>query len=898
MIRRSCIYLAFVFSLSAFYGACSRSEENSGWLQAIPADSPLVLLHHGDDLFSVLESAHRPFIEALSSIDTDELGRLAADINEPLSLMATALFPAGSHALEPVFVLSDSHQALTTIAKAFETPYAQNQYRFQRHSIHLIHLETETFFATRLGNWVLISRNSAAIEQGIRTWQGEYTSIEVPSNELPGAHFIVNTPHLEHWASRLGAPRYLPYLRGLFNGTEPAVVHTRTHSYDSESYIGSLEGTITVRNPDGSPLMSVLAHEPGALQLDRHIPGDAAFFALYHSRPGISGDPELLSPLDTLLHGNPAQIERFSATLHPETAFVAFETFGTVSSGENMFIRRLEDAALFFQLLEEFYDQGLLQKNGDIYYVNSRLMGRLLGGPVGYFSDFYLMRSAETVLMAQRSGLARRADQDRRRRAVYYYNDEYLEIRNRHPESASFFAYARQNELLDYLESLLNPINHARYLSTLADVTAMSTVLATEGLSFKLDGYTTEDRAEPVRDLWVYDLQGARITAPPTQTSLFSAGRNELFFATETGSVLGLAADGTAVFETSSGSDTPIGSPVIYDWYGNNQYAILIAAGNRIYAWNTRGIPMPNFPVTLSERITSPLLVADIARDGQPEMVVTTADRQVHVLDQRGENIRGWPVGVQVQVNHTPLFQSIQGRHALWLTAGNGLYAFRSDGERVEDFPLFTESDFGPLTIHENHLLAGGGDGYLYAIGAQPLFRTDPESDLPAAYEDVSTDGSIHMQRIPTAQAAVRTRPVVQQLTRQVRTSPSDNDAPDSAARPLQTQQVILVQNSNGSIFLFDTQGTLLTTHQIGQPATDYHTLQIADLNNNGREDLIALSRAGRIFAWQVRDGVRVEHIPTASVRYPLATVLLEGGETVLVGQTRDGIRAWSFRRQ
>src|SRR5690625_7575735 len=98
------------------------------------------------------------------------------------------------------------------------------------------------------------------------------------------------------------------------------------------------------------------------------------------------------------------------------------------------------------------------------------------------------------------------------------------------------------------------------------------------------------------------------------------------------------------------------------------------AAGNKIYAWNASGSPLPNFPVILREEITTPLQVADVTRDGVAEMIVATADRQVHILDARGDAISGWPRTANSQIQAQPLLAEVGGQRSIFAFAETRLY--------------------------------------------------------------------------------------------------------------------------------------------------------------------------------------------------------------------------------
>lgn len=875
------------FILFILVAGCSEEQVERSWLSTVPSESPLIILHHGADLSEVLEKQQSIQLEELSSIQLDDMADMQNQLSMSVQTEAIALYPTDSHQLQPVFVLKDQGSGIVALADPFHKEYAKNRYQFEDHTIHILHLEEQELYATQLQDWIVMSKNSLAVENSILTFSGDKPEVSIAEEQLQYGDFLLNTPKLSNWLELLGAPRYLPRFDNLFDGTGPVVINLSGKYEEDPLYHMSLTGSIPITADEQSRFVSAFSSDPADSDLDRYIPTDAAFFTVFHNNAADSppSNAEIISPLDSMLTEDTERYQEIAQTLATSTAFAAFEPSGFLSSGEQIFLRRLENTAAFDRILDELAQNGYIELDNNIYYVNSNVLSGLLGGPLGHFTDFYVMRSANAAVITRRSALARRIDQDRRRRAVYYYDDDYIEVRQRHPESVSAWVYSRNNPLMNYLESHLNPVNHARFLAGLTDIGTASIVRNGDELSLKMDTYLIQDRTEPVREQWVYNLGGSRLTGKPLLVDILGGSLDELVVATESNEIFGIAADGTGFLETNTVNDRPVGSPVVYDWYGNNQYAVLVAAGNKIYGWSMQGVPLPNFPVTMNEDITAPLVLADISRSGRPEMIVTTADRQVHVLDQRGRNIEGWPQDVNVSVTRKPEFREFDGRSSLWVPAGNGLFAFSRDGGRRDNFPVFIEADFGPISFHDNHILAGASDGHLYAIGRTPFFADSLVAESEEAVEVDQTDGKMEVRRIYVGNSPIINSPIVQTLT-------ISNDTDDSIR-----EQMIGVQTLNGNLFLLNEAGQLRMTRNMGQPSAEYDNMQIADINGDGKPDMLGVAETGRVYAWQVESGERLSDIPSSSMRYPIVADLLANGETELIGQTRSGLQCWSFRR-
>ncbi len=880
-------HLFWVLALSFMVFSCKKIPQKP-WSDAIPGYTPAVLVFpDSTTLNQALQENYMPFFDDLSSSAIPVAQKFSTPASGPINIKAMILFPDESTQWVPIWVASSQHDFLEDIDTTYSRQYTQQEYTFHGATIHKLFLNDVIIYVTQLKKWTLFSQSSYGIEESIRAYLGLIPSIDTKDTRLQPGTLVLNAGHIDRWIDMEAALKYRPLINNAFAGLRPVDLHVSAADTTDNKRI-TIKGIVPVA-PDSalSPLARSFAGAPHKFQLSRYIPSDAASFALMQD-PGISSTEldtiTASTRLDSLFKSQHDLYNHIEQTLDPEWAFVTFDPGGFLSIGENLFIRRLKDAGEFENQLSHLADQGYIRKVGSNYYIRGTLLAHLVGTPVCTYTNFYVGTVGGSVILAPRSGLITRLQSDWSQRRMMYYSDYFKSIRKDFPEQTSAFFFVQGNRFQQYIKSYLSKNNSVAAITSQFDTFAASLVRNDSGqLSLLAHTYSSKQSNKPYQEQWFYAMNNANLTGEPALANLGGNSHNELVVSNSSGKISILAADGTVLDQMETIGDTPIGSPVVYDWYGNGQNAVLIASGNKIYAWNSNGDLLPHFPITMEEKITSPLTVADVTRDGLPELIVATADRKLHVLNGRGQDIPGWPVETNTVITHAPEFKQFQGEWSVWAVADNALFAWGQDGRLQSGFPLFLPAKLSDSpTFYKDQMLVGSADGYVYTVGPTRMLSDSLNTYRNTAY-DTLDNGKLHMGALYVGNSGIVGKPSIQDLDVRI----------DSAT--VKKMTTILTSTDNGSVFLFSTDGKLLFTENMGQPSNQNWTPRVADLNYDGHKDIVALAAFGRLFAWDIINQQRLFNLPTASMNYPVITDLDGDGNIDIISETKDGIRMWSI---
>lgn len=805
------------------------------------------------------------------------ISSLGSDLLDDVDVYAFLLYPDTASEWQPVWITSATQSDISHILPDFQRDFEQNRYDFQGYTIEKMFIADRTLFTFSSDEWSAFSESSIALEDMIRASRDSDYQLELSGYE-PSAEWIMNLGSAGYFARHNALIALYPALDDLFSGAGILPLQMTSGSAEGN---WNMEGSVGI-GQNSSDFLEIFKAEPAAFRLDRYIPVNASSFFLYRSDV-ITPEPvldtlEVRSEADHFLLENSDFTERIKQQLDPETAFVTFTRSGPASESEYLYLKVASDSSAVKSLLNQMHSEDLIEKDGDTYMFNSLIGAKLFGSNLFSAPNFYLTVYDNVIALAMRKGLAESIGGDADRRRVVYYHDGYRAIADANPANLSTFFYANAQSFETYLQPWLHPQNYVHPLLNPFDQIVLTTSFdqTNQKLDVSLQNVTGTQTEQPYTEQWLFSLHDTELTGTPVTGNLTGTSSDEVVFAATNGSVYVLAADGTSIFQVSTDEDTPVGSPVLYDWYGNNSLVIMQAAGNKIYAWNSNGESLPNFPVVMREMITTPLIVEDVTNNGMGEMIVATADRNLHVLNNHGQPLGGWPQSTNAAIRDKPVIAQVNNTRSIIAFAENTLHSWSVNGNLHAGYPEFLPVQInGSPAVAGNHVIGSGMDGKLYAVGSTPLFTDSLSTRI--------SQGSLLLESLTVANTRLLSAPYYHE------------DIQLRGPSGLIRGDVIALQASNGSIFLHHSNGTPISIHAMGQPGSDTVSPFITDLTGDGRNDLIALAEFGRLYAWDVLSGERLTDLPTAGMTYPYIGDFLNNGKIEIIAQTRDGLICWTI---
>lgn len=870
------IQILITFFIISQFTNCS-SVPNKDWHALIPENTTLIVVpEQGLNVQDIVTKQYASYLDDLTPSAIQQIAGLDTEVSNRLQVKALALNPTTSVSSSLLWISDSPDQNLSSWAQRFYQPFTQNNYEFNGLTIHKLFFNRQEVFAAQVKEHLILSESSLLIENSIRSYLGQAPSIKLDENPEVST-LVLNTPELDNWIEQFSLVSHRPAIINKFSGTEPVSL-TLNAAEDTTDNV-HLSGRIQLQD-NRSVLVDAFSYENSPITLDRHITSNAAGFAILRLPPAsvpVEPTDGIITPLDSLLLNDLDTYQELANKLSSEFAFEAFPESGLLETGEFLFMRKVNDRTGFRNQLNALVREGVITQSGNSYQMSSRVMAELIGSELSTLRDFYLSFSDDVAVIAKRRGLAESVNADRIRRRVIYYDDTYSGIRDELPDAVSGFLWANSAEFLKFISPELKPDNIAGGLLSRFDIISMTMTAEDNAVDLSINTYSQEGSSLPYEELWVLPLSNFELSGEPVLGDIVGSNTEEIIISTQDGRVYGLAIDGTIAMQTSTEGLTPVGGPQLYDWYGNNQQIIFLAAGSKIFAWNENGNLLPRFPLEMDEQITSPVLVQDILRNGVPEIVVATEDRKVHVLDGRGENVRGWPQNTNTSVTSRPVFEMKDNIWSIWAFSENALHSWLRNGNARPGYPQFVNARFtGSPVIYNNQIIASAADGYLYSIGMNPVFSDSVGTTIS---EDSISVRSLYVANSELTSVHVEENVLLKDSTDFYR------------------EDVFVTQSANGSLFLYNKEGQLRFTKSLGQPGSDTFTPQLVDINSDLNQELLALAEFGRLFAWEVLTEERIFGLPTSGMKYPIITDLNGDGQKELIAQTREGLRCWTITK-
>ena len=847
------------------------------WSDFIPGSTLFVIVPEANTtLDELLSSPVIPLFDDISPTAFQLVSTIQSSSEELVTVEAMLLYPDTSNDWQPAWITQTKPGLLNYLTGNYQPEFEQKNYDFLGFTIEKLFFSDRIIFIAEFDSYTIFSESSRAIESMIRTMYGREETAGVTREQASPGSVIFNTPGLDLLTRQIAQVTYRPFLYDIFRGTNAASFQFQ--QIDGQEWNWQFTGEIEL-DTEKSNLVTLYSSAASGFTLDRYIPINAASFSIFRSSPVNINLDEFESETDTdnYLNSNQTLIRELRQYLGNEVAFVSFADSGPASTSEYLYLRSLQNLNRIKSVFDELSEEGLAIRNDQTYFINSTIIGKLFGSELYPNTDFYITLYDRVAAIAQRNGLAESVGGDAERRRVMFFDDDYQKIRQSFSSSLSSITYVDAGRFGRYVQPWLYPQNYVGTVLGQFDRFVATTQLSENGQSLlvQLTNFEQERTERPFRDEWVFPLGGADITGKAVLADITGSSRNEVIFSADDGFVYVLATDGTLVLQADTETDVPIGSPVIYDWYGNNQNIIMQAAGDKVYAWNREGEILPNFPVQLGEAITTPLTVMDITGNGVAEMILATADRRVHILNARGQAINGWPQSTNATVRSRPFISEVSGQQSLFVIAENALHAWNINGQRRNGFPVFLSTQIsGSPAAFRNHIVASGYDGNVYSIGTSALFSDE--------FSTTHRSDSLYVQSLPVSNSSLNS-------------TPASHSVMLRGDEGLFRDDFVLLQSSNGSIFLYGSDGELHFTQSLGQPSADHFSPVITDINGDNREDIVALADFGRLYAWDILSGERHGELPTTGMRHPLIVDFFGDGNKEIITQTRDGLQCWTI---
>jgi hypothetical protein len=856
--------------LFAFFGCfllcfCSRSK-NYKWARAIPNKSAFVIIPaEGTSLQSAVKSKYISTFEQFSSPALQQIIQIDSAASGPLPLKGIDLFAGTHQILQVLWLFKAPEDFKDTLLQKFAPAFEENHYRFHHHKILILHINNQAVFAARLHNLFLISTASRVIEQSILAFSRKKNRINLKGLTISPGSVIMNTPEVDKWLARIGKVKQQSHISNILNGASPVLLKLK--SKKAKNLIYSLSGQVGLHSKKESLLVKAASYANKPLFLDQYISADAAGFAVLRAPPAPF--PKKLpdtTAADFYLMKHNKVYKKLASTLDVEFGLEMFANSGFQSTSEHLYLRKLKNVDGFQDQLASLGQDSIITKvDSTTYFAQSNALAGLLGSRLCDFKNFYVSTVGDAAVIAARKGLIDKVDFNHSQRQTIQYEGYYRQMKATFPPKISSLLVAGP-KFRTFMQPLVSNQQYSKQLFSKFKYLALTTHLDStkNQLTLHIASFNGQQPKRSFQENWIYEMSGASISGHPVFGNIGGSPNKEVVFATKKGKVIVLATDGTLVHRFNTNQDVPVGSPVVYNWFGTGHNVILVAAGNKIYGWSIDGDPLPGFPLSFKYKITSPLVVADVNHDQTPDVVVATENRKLHIINAHGKHLAGWPVKTNVPIRTAPYVGYFQGQEAVAAFSGNTINAWNIHGRSMPGFPAFASASLhGRPVKFRKALLGNASDGRLYAAGDSLPFA----DSLNVLAHSIST--SPELMALNISSHALTGTPSI-------------------------FKNKILTASRTGDIYLLSDSGHLLQTESAGAPLSENWSPEMIDINAHGSPDLLALTQNGRLYGWRPGSGKKLKNLPKTTMSHIHIGDLKGDGLMEIVGLTSKGLECWT----
>jgi hypothetical protein len=290
--------------------------------------------------------------------------------------------------------------------------------------------------------------------------------------------------------------------------------------------------------------------------------------------------------------------------------------------------------------------------------------------------------------------------------------------------------------------------------------------------------------------LFAFDAKGAPVQGFPRMFGTGKVGspalfdvdgdrRLEVFVGTADGKLHCLKASGGECRGFPVDAGTEVSASPAVGYFGPEQ-KLSVAAGTddgKLRAWDVAtGRDLSGFPVATHYRISAPPVLADINDDGKNEIIFSSQDYKLYVVDGDGKALEGFPFATEYRIHSSPALGDLDGDGRLDVVIGSAdgnMYALNARGKPLKGFPVKTGNrvfasaavgDFDcdglaeiamPSTDGNLHVIRGDGtpfSGFPENLGGElssTPFAGDINGDGKVEVVVATPRGDLHAFRIP-----------------------------------------------------------------------------------------------------------------------------------------------------
>lgn len=121
-------------------------------------------------------------------------------------------------------------------------------------------------------------------------------------------------------------------------------------------------------------------------------------------------------------------------------------------------------------------------------------------------------------------------------------------------------------------------------------------------------------------------------------------------------------------------------SPILADINSDGKQEIIFSNGDNVYALNSNGVLLDNFPADFNDNVTSGVSVADVNSDNIYDVIFATSNGDLYAYGVDGNVVSGFPVLIGPNTTSTPALVNLNDTLGIVIAGGDGyLYGFKTN---------------------------------------------------------------------------------------------------------------------------------------------------------------------------------------------------------------------------